>query len=133
MVCSVCGQSGHNKTTCGRSVRNKKESPVRMEKKSPISKKAVKVWKDIPSVTSQEAETKLKKLKNNRVEQYKIANRCVESLTSELDDGTIGKNCCVKAEEKTGKRIIMEFIHLITIINHFCGVLPSKSPPSAIR
>ena len=132
MVCSVCGKSGHNKTTCGRSKGTKKISPGRLKKTSPISKKTVKAWKDIPSVTSQEAEIKVKNLKNNRVEQYEIANRCVESLTSELDDGTIGKNCCVKAEEKTGKRLIMEFIHLITIINHFCGVLPSKSPPKSV-
>lgn len=133
MVCSVCGQSGHNKTTCGRSGKTKKKSPVRVKKTSPTTKKREKVsFENVPSMTSQEAETKLKSLREGREEQYKIANKCVESLTSELDDGTVGKNCSVKAEEKTGKRVIMEFIHLITIINHFCGVLTSKSSPKSV-
>ena len=143
MACSLCGETGHNKatcvrrnkTTCGKkaSGKMKKTSSGKVKKKSPMAKKRRKAsFEGIPSVTEEDALEKVEELKKERPEQYEIANRCVESLTSELDDGTVGKNCSVKAEEKTGKRVIMEFIHLITIINHFCGVLTSKSPPKSV-
>jgi hypothetical protein len=65
------------------------------------------------------------KLKMIRKEQYDIAVSCVESLNR-------GKNCSIKAEEKTGKRMIMEAIHLIMLVNHGCKVLPEKSTPRSV-
>ena len=135
MVCSNCGQSGHNKRTCpsltGKMEKKKVTKGVNVKKVSPI-KKGTKCFEDLKTVTSQQAEEKLTEIRNTRPEQYKMAEDCIKSLTTELDDGTVGKNCSIKAEEKTGKRVIMEAIHLITIINHGCSVLASKTPPRSV-
>ena len=132
MVCSICGEGGHNKRTCPSQRETKKTSGRGVKKKTLPKKRGKTSFKDLSPVTREEAMEKAKELEVNRPEQYKIATRCVESLTTTLDDGTVGKNCSVKAEEKTGKRVIMEIIHLITIINHFCGVLTSKSKPRSV-
>lgn len=135
MVCSNCGQSGHNKRTCpsltGKMEKKKVTKGVNVKKVSPI-KKGTKCFEDLKTVTSQQAEEKLTEIINTRPEQYKMAEDCIKSLTTTLDDGMVGKNCSIKAEEKTGKRVIMEAIHLITIINHGCSVLASKTPPRSV-
>ena len=74
------------------------------------------------SISAEEAQAKLAEV---RGEQYAIANKCVQSLNRD-------KNCSIKAEEKTGKRMIMEAIHLIMLVNHGCKVLPEKSPPRSV-
>ena len=54
-----------------------------------------------------------------------MANKCAQSLIE-------NKNCSIRAEEKTGKRTIMEAIHLIMIVNHGISVLPESSIPCSI-
>ena len=132
MVCSKCGESGHNKTTCERRQSLRGKTMVKKTLTTGEKKRAKASFEALDVVTIPVAEGKLAKIKRTREEQYEIANKCVESLTTTLDDGTVGKNCSVKAEEKTGKRVIMEAIHLITIVNHGCGVLPSKTPPRSV-
>jgi len=124
MGCSVCGEAGHNKRTCS--------SPVAVKKASPEAKRGKASFEGIVSVTNHEAEEKLAVIKATRWEQYEIANKCVVSLCYDDGGGIVGKNCSVKAEEKTGKRVIMEAIHLITIINHGFPILTSKSPPRSV-
>ena len=58
----------------------------------------------------------MKEMKEKRKNQYDLANECVQSLME-------GKNVSIKAEEKSGKRIIMECIHVILNTNHGCGVV----------
>ena len=113
MVCSICGQMGHNKTTCGRTAaRGPARGPARIGGG----------FGGMKSISIEEAEAKLMKIRVERVEQYDIANKCAQSLNT-------GKNCSIRAEEKTGKRLIMEAIHLIMVVNHGCNVCPEKSPP----
>jgi hypothetical protein len=87
--------------------------------------KATKKFGAMESISIGEAEEKLKHLGDTRKEQYDIAVDCVESLMND-------KNCSVRAEEKTGKRVIMEAIHLIISVNHGCNVRPEKSRPRSV-
>jgi hypothetical protein len=115
MPCSHCKGSGHNKRTCpnlgggggggGGPPCVKKLTPTRVKKQLSQVK--------IPEL--EEAEVKLKIIERERPEQYKIANECAQSLMD-------GKNVMVNAEEKTGKRCILEAINLIMIINHYSDV-----------
>ena len=137
MVCSLCKGTGHNKRTCPNpktflvpSVQSSPKQKSPAKKKGLTKKKAT--FERVAVVSSLQAEEKLAILKEQRFEQYTIAVDVVKSLTFELDDGTIGKNCSIKAEEKTGKRQIMEAIHLFTAVNHDCGVLPSKCLPKSV-
>jgi len=77
------------------------------------------------SISIREAEDKLKILKDTRKEQHALAVDCAESLMND-------KNCSIRAEEKTGKRVIMEAIHLIMLVNHGCNVRPEKSRPRSV-
>lgn len=125
MVCSICGQMGHNKTTCGRTAAR---GPARDPALAPARDPALAPARGgggfggMKSISIEDAGPKLKMI---RKEQYDIAVSCVESLN-------LGKNCSIKAEEKTGKRMIMEAIHLIMLVNHGCKVLPEKSPPRSV-
>lgn len=77
------------------------------------------------SISIEDAEKALNTLKIERPEQSALALECVESLNHD-------KNCSIRAEEKTGKRQIMEVIHLIMRVNHGCKVRPEKSPPRSV-
>jgi len=111
--CSICKCEGHNRRTCPKAG----ESSPEQNKKVKKTKKAKKL-SELKSLDLSEAEKKLEKIQKNRKEQYEIANECAESLMK-------GKNASIKAEEKTGKRTILEAIHLIMIVNHFSNV-PDK-------
>ena len=58
----------------------------------------------------------LKDMKIKRENQYDLGNDCVQSLME-------GKNVSIKAEEKSGKRVIMECIHVILNINHQSSII----------
>ena len=131
MVCSICREAGHNRTTCAqrRDFGGAPPPPPRARSGTARSGTARSGtarsgggFRGIKSISIEEAEEKLLKIRDERVEQYDIANKCVQSLNT-------GKNCSIRAEEKTGKRLIMEAIHLIMVVNHGCNVCPEKSPP----
>jgi len=107
MVCSICKGAGHNRTTC-QSSSSHRPPPAR---NVGGTRNKAKMNLDINPMSLEEKEEKLKYFKTRRKEQYKIANDCVESLMD-------GKNISITAEEKSGKREIMECIHLILNINH---------------
>ena len=129
MVCGICGQAGHNRTTCAqrRDFGGAPPPPPRARSGTARSGTARSGggFRGIKSISIEEAEAKLSKIRVERVEQYDIANKCVQSLNT-------GKNCSIRAEEKTGKRLIMEAIHLIMVVNHGCNVCPEKSPPRSV-
>ena len=110
MVCSNCGAPGHNKRTCGKP----SSQTIRATTRPPtISlEKPLRDFQDL-----------LSKLETDRPEQYTFANDCVESLMN-------GAHVSIKAEEKTGKRAIMETIHTILNVNHTMGFMEQNPPRS---
>jgi hypothetical protein len=94
-------------------------------KKAKVAKKVKATFSGMKSISIEEAEDKLKKIQEDRPEQYEIACSCADSLNKD-------KNCSIRAEEKTGKRVIMEAIHLIMLVNHGCNVRPEISPPRSV-
>tara|TARA_B100001094_G_scaffold325760_2_gene380657 strand:+ start:7405 stop:9129 length:1725 start_codon:yes stop_codon:yes gene_type:complete len=116
MVCRNCGLAGHNIRTCP-TVRSNTEPTKSNINRIPSKKK--KKLNDIQSPELEEAQLKLAKIKKERKEQYKTANDCAETLINL-------KNASIKAEEKTGKRCILEAIHLIMIINHYSNIPDKK-------
>jgi hypothetical protein len=62
-------------------------------------------------------------LKETRKDQYMLSNNCVIDLMN-------NKNISIKAEEKSGKRIIMECIHTILTVNHYIGITENYKPQS---
>lgn len=101
--CSICKQPGHNKRRCPRidicivtpeKGVNLKKTPIHLDE-----------YNDM-----------LNEMKKKRKNQYDLANDCVQSLME-------GKNVSIKAEEKSGKRIIMECIHVILNINHKSSIV----------
>jgi hypothetical protein len=103
--CSICKQQGHNKRKCPQKdtcqVVPKKKEEINL-KKTPLG---LNEYNDM-----------LQDMKINRKNQYDLANDCVQSLME-------GKNVSIKAEEKSGKRIIMECIHVILNINHKSSIV----------
>ena len=79
----------------------------------------------LKKINYEEALLLLKIIELDRPEQYKFARECVDSLIH-------GKNVSIKAEEKTGKRCIVEAIHLMLIIGHSSHILPENSDPTSI-
>ena len=65
----------------------------------------------------------LRILKETRKDQYMLSNKCVDDLMN-------NKNISIKAEEKSGKRIIMECIHTILTVNHYIGIAENYKPQS---
>ena len=118
--CGNCKQVGHNRRTCPEIMRsNSIVSIVR-------SKKKKKKLSDIIIPTRDECLKKLEGIKEKRPEQYKIAEDVVDSLMNK-------KNAMIKAEEKTGKRTILEAIHLLMIILHYSNVPDErKSLPRSV-
>ena len=112
MVCSICKGSGHNKTTCP-STSSHRPAPARIV--GSVRRKKAKINLNRSRLTYSEMREKLNKLKRDRPDQYKIANDCVNSLME-------GKNISITAEEKSGKREIMECIHLILNVNHSMNI-----------
>ena len=113
MPCSKCGEGGHYKPTCGNPWRAGRRRCVKAPKRI-----------NLQAVHPRNYENLLKDLKEKRPEQYKFANDCVASLMS-------GKHVSIKAEEKTGKRAIMEAIVSILNVNHPMGIM-EKDPPRSI-
>ena len=114
--CSNCNQLGHNRRTC----------PIIGSKPPNVSKKKKKKLSDIIIPTRDECLKKLEGIKEKRPEQYKIAEDVVDSLMNK-------KNAMIKAEEKTGKRTILEAIHLLMIILHYSNVPDErKSLPRSV-
>lgn len=103
--CSICNQSGHNKRTC----QSNEVCPV-------IPKKKEEINLEKTQFEFEKYNDMLQEMKIKRENQYDLANDCVQSLMD-------GKNVSIKAEEKTGKRIIMECIHLILNINHKSSIV----------
>ena len=110
--CGNCGCEGHNKRTCTL-LKGPVDVSLNKLKTTKISKK--KTIESIALPTREEALVKLKEIELTRPEQYHTANECADSLMK-------GKNIMITAEEKTGKRCILEAIHLIMIINHYLNV-----------
>ena len=107
MPCSICRVVGHNILTCSMNNGIQRVPKKKKEKQKVNLKK--------PPLTQGKYSEMLQKMKETRKNQYDLANECVQSLIN-------GKNVSIIAEEKSGKRIIMECIHLIQNINHTCGV-----------
>ena len=116
--CGKCGCEGHNVRTC----------PTRGVGASPVSKKAgarrassykKETLESIKLPTLEEAEAMLKVIQVDRPEQYQLANDAAEALMQK-------KHVMVKAEEKTGKRCMLEALNLMMIINHHSNV-PDKT------
>jgi hypothetical protein len=114
MTCSQCKESGHNKRTCPNLGRGGVGGVTRSPKKL-TPPRAKKQLSQVKILELDEARVKLRIIEIERPEQYKIANECAQSLME-------GKNAMVTAEEKTGKRCILEAINLIMIINHYSDV-----------
>jgi len=143
MVCSICGQAGHNKRTCEKTDKGPKAScsthytsPSRQSgtgaqsfHQRPVIRqtttKETLTNDNLKKINYEEALILLKEIEETRPEQFEFATECVDSLIN-------GKNVSVRAEEKTGKRCIMEAIHLMMIRNHTSHVLPDKSDPTSI-
>ena len=120
MVCGICRGTGHNRRTCQhQSVPG--PVPDQPQQGAPKIARVVKV----AQLTLESAISKLSDIKGNRPEQYDLANKCVDTLNND-------KNCSIKAEEKTGKRMIMEVIHLIMTVNHGSNVRAEKRSPRSI-
>ena len=107
--CGHCGQEGHNKRTCSLLKGGVSGIANRPKTKTKTKTKAIE---SVYLPTREEARDKLKKIEMTRKEQYETANECADALME-------GKNIMITAEEKTGKRCILEAIHLIMIINHY--------------
>jgi hypothetical protein len=113
MPCSLCRGVGHNKRCCP---TLKDSCGVNISvSKSRVTNSGKKQLSLVNIPGRDEAASKLKIIELDRHEQYVIANNCVESLMNGVD-------VMVKAEEKTGKRCILEAINLILIINHYSNV-----------
>lgn len=109
--CGNCGNTGHNRRTCPSGAVAKKAGSRRVSRKKTIE--------SIKLPTREEASVKLKKIEETRNEQYQIANDAAESLMN-------NKHVLIKAEEKTGKRCILESLSLMMIINHSHNVPDKK-------
>jgi len=125
MPCSHCRQTGHNKTTCPTLPASSSATPKPTKKpywkstKKPTKKPAKKspIVLDTVSKGNQFYKEKIDLFKENREEQYNAALEIHSILKS-------GKNVAVKAEEKSGKREIMECVHCL--LNMECDFTPSS-------
>ena len=132
MTCSICGgqtfgglvKPNHNKGTCPENpkniekYKNYKPSETKTKTKTTIS--------NIKQPSREEAQQKLNNFEYSRNQQYEFSNECVQGLIE-------NKNISIKAEEKTGKRTILECIHLMIIVNHYSDVPDLRfSPPKSV-
>lgn len=113
MPCSICSGPGHNKKTCPVGPITSAHIPPKKSKTQPKSPKKdfISLVKG-PQVKGFYPE-KLEHFKETRKAQFDVAVQIHEFLKC-------GKNVAVKAEEKSGKREIMECIHcLLNLENEF--------------
>ena len=107
MTCSLCREIGHNKRTCHKRTGSDNKTSLKQPRKissrhrSPF-KKTINL--DKLSKGEDFYNEHMQHFKKKRPEQYTIATRILRMLEE-------GKNVSVKAEEKSGKREIMECIH----------------------
>lgn len=122
VLCGHCKKEGHNRRTCPVLVASR--SPGSVNKSRPAATKGAKKKKlsDIQLPNREQSELKLKTIKSDRIEQYNISIKSVQTLIE-------GKNVMVKAEEKTGKRCILEAIHLMMISLHYSSVPEKREKP----
>ena len=112
MPCSICNQSGHNRRTCPVPrkplVNNLLTAPITVSTEAGVSsrKKVPMMDLNLNQLSKGNLEAEKSDFLLNRKEQWDLAQKCVEDLI-------VGKNISIKAEEKSGKRGIMECIHVI--------------------
>jgi hypothetical protein len=117
-----CGSTTHQRTTNKQCPQNPKTG-VDSDANQPVQE--VQMNLNLGQLTKDELEAKKLTFQTTRQEQWTFAEECVESLMND-------KNVSIKAEEKSGKRGIMECIHVIlglkfVIDSPFLGNDPPKS------
>lgn len=112
MPCTICRQRGHNKKTCARYnnglIANLVTAVVVVatEYGANPAIQGPQLNLNLNQLTREQLEARKSDFQLNRKEQWKLAEKCVNDLMN-------GKNISIKAEEKSGKRGIMECIHVI--------------------
>jgi len=117
MVCSICKQQGHNKRTCplhnngliGNLVTAAIAVATQLGAAQPIQVPQMNL--NLAQLNREQLEAKKSDFQLNRKEQWALAENCVQDLMN-------GKNISIKAEEKSGKRGIMECIHVILRLSY---------------
>lgn len=122
MPCSHCRQSGHNKATCptftpSSTEKAKKKSSKKTSNPKRKSVKKTPIVLDKVSKGNSFYKEKIEYFKTHREEQYDVALEIHSILKS-------GKNVAVKAEEKSGKREIMECVHCLLNLEN--DLIPSS-------
>jgi len=117
-----CGSTTHQRTTSKQCPQNPK-TRIDSDANQPVQE--VQMNLNLGQLTKDELEAKKLTFQTTRQEQWTFAEECVESLMND-------KNVSIKAEEKSGKRGIMECIHVIlslkfVIDSPFIGNDPPKS------
>ena len=116
MPCSICKQCGHNKKTCINN--NPLLSNLLTAAIAVATQVGVAQPNQVPQMDLNLEQLDLEQLKAkksgfqlNRKDQWDLAEKCVQDLMN-------GKNISIKAEEKSGKRGIMECIHVILRLSY---------------
>ena len=113
MPCSICHQCGHNKSTCPQSGNPKSKKTTKTPKATKTTKKSSPISLNKEVKCDNFFQEKLEHFKSEREAQYDTALKIHANLKS-------GMNVAVKAEEKSGKREIMECVHcLLNLENDF--------------
>jgi hypothetical protein len=109
--CSICKQGGHNKRTCP--LQNLVTAAIAVATHVGVAQpnQVPQMNLNLAQLTNEELEAKKSYFQLIRKEQWEIADNCVHDLMN-------GKNISIKAEEKSGKRGIMECIHVILMLSY---------------
>ena len=107
--CSICQEVGHNRRTCPHSTgapKHKHSHPTKKSIPKTQKKKKTSISLTKESLGNNFFKSELERFKETREAQYDTALNIHSLLES-------GKNVAVKAEEKSGKREIMECVHCL--------------------